>query len=79
MLSSVLDLALNIGTELTIVLASNADVSGDVNKVIGVVSAMLIFVCVTSVMVGEATGPCSVALYLLEIQTSLGREVWTDG
>jgi hypothetical protein len=75
-----LDLALNVGTELTIVLASNGDVSVDVTKVIGVVFVILTFVCVFSMMVGEATGPYSGAAYLLEMETSLGREVLpTDG
>ena len=57
-----LDLALKVGTELTIVLASNGDVSGDVNNVIWALClfspTIMTFVGVFCMTVGKATGPC---------------------
>ena len=83
MLSSalkVLDLALKVGTELIIVLASNGDVSGDVINDTGRVRGSIpltILECldVSGWKVGDATGSRNGMLYLLEMETSLGRGV----
>ena len=71
------DLAIKVGTELTIVLASIGDVSGDFIKDHGVSCfsfplTILVFVDVSSRKVGEATDGTA---YLLDMETSLGLEV----
>ena len=83
MLSSALkavELALKVGTELIIVLASNGDVSGDVINDTGRVCfsiplTILLWLNVLGWKVGDATGSCNGMLYLLEMETSFGRGV----
>ena len=83
MLSSALkalELALKVGTELIIVLASNGDVRGDVINDTGRVCCSIpltILVCldVLGWKVGDATGIFNGTLYLLEMETSLGHGV----
>ena len=77
-MEEMLDLAMKVGTELTTVLASIGDVTGDVIKDKGdgdfsFLLTILMFVAVSSRKVGEATGICSGTLDL--IGTSLGMEV----
>ena len=79
MLSSaltVLELALKVGTELMIVLASNGDVSGDfINDTGRVCCSILMCFDVLGWKVGDATGSYKGMLYLLEMETSFGRGV----
>ena len=80
MLSSalkVLELALKVGTELIIVLASNGDVIGDVINDTGhfccsIPLTILLCLDVLGWKVGDATGSRKGMLYLLEMETSLG-------
>ena len=77
MLSSMLDLALYMGTELTIVLTDSGDVSGEVINANGVVSFLFPLTILLSQAVfcrggGQVTGRAEVPVRLLEMETSLG-------